>query len=676
MFAVGLFLGWLSAALAGPLPISTPEGLALLSRDKAYQDNLSALAERSAAVLEAATTEDAAKAGDEVRSLLAEGEAYISGKYGPTSRAMAVYLSETLSYPWFLNDVEGFVERGRRAVALERYAVSNAVFFEGFIPYQAGFMDIDSVGLFLDTAFDVAAEADENGEADSAARVRAAAFEIAQADFIGNGARLAIRKLRRSPMIAEPQKSANTVVIGLSKIVRSFREFEWRISANYFGEPGTGMRANAEALLESDAALIEQAPNLDVDAASILLPAMVPLHDVQRQLKDDEALLVLVPGMPRFHVFVVTTTGFSWKMTDASWSGVQEHIDAVRSAMGVPSARGAVRLEIDKTPEAAVETNAAWLFANLLGSSAKTFQGKRRLLVAASGFASTVPLALFVKSISAEPGEMAKADWLVRHHAIQVIPAVEMLADRQSQAVNGGGYLGVGDPNYQHGKTVVQSWEASDATRMVFSLAPLPETRSEIETTAENFSIGPRQILLGEAATEDAIGKLNQSGGLSGFNVIHFATHGLVMGETTDFNPTGLAMTPLSRKERQTVIANDNVMIDADGLFTLPEIASLTLGAELVILSACDTASQENIDTGGFGGIASAFIDAGARKVYASHWPVNSQAAVELIVAATRGLTANEPDEALRQASLGMIAQGGAKAHPRYWAPFSVYGSP
>ena len=79
----------------------------------------------------------------------------------------------------------------------------------------------------------------------------------------------------------------------------------------------------------------------------------------------------------------------------------------------------------------------------------------------------------------------------------------------------------------------------------------------------------------------------------------------------------------------------------------------------------------------GFGGLAAAFLEGGAQRVLATHWPVNSFAAVEIVTAmmtADPGL--DDPAMALRQAVLTLIDRGGASAHPAYWAPFSLIGAP
>src|SRR5207244_2835005 len=114
-----------------------------------------------------------------------------------------------------------------------------------------------------------------------------------------------------------------------------------------------------------------------------------------------------------------------------------------------------------------------------------------------------------------------------------------------------------------------------------------------------------------------------------------------------------------------------------DGLLTASEVASLKLDADWVILSACNTAAGAGSNAEALSGLARAFFYAGARALLVSHWPVNSQAAVELTTRSFAAIS-REPlvgrAEALRRAMLSLIDEGGDKALPAYWAPFILVG--
>ena len=113
-------------------------------------------------------------------------------------------------------------------------------------------------------------------------------------------------------------------------------------------------------------------------------------------------------------------------------------------------------------------------------------------------------------------------------------------------------------------------------------------------------------------ATEEAI---NSSVPIKEAAVISFATHGMVSGELDQYSQPGLALTPIdpSIKER-------------DGFFSLNDVLNLSLKAELVILSACETGASRSSFSPPFSGLASAFLASGAEKVLVSLWQVDDEA--------------------------------------------------
>ena len=109
-------------------------------------------------------------------------------------------------------------------------------------------------------------------------------------------------------------------------------------------------------------------------------------------------------------------------------------------------------------------------------------------------------------------------------------------------------------------------------------------------------------------------------GDLSDYRILHFATHGVVT-------------TRAAKCAAQPALLTSFGGEGSDGLLTFREIFDLKLDADLVILSACDTAGkasaaatqQAGLSTGGdvaLDGLVRAFVGAGGRLVIASHWPV------------------------------------------------------
>lgn len=97
-----------------------------------------------------------------------------------------------------------------------------------------------------------------------------------------------------------------------------------------------------------------------------------------------------------------------------------------------------------------------------------------------------------------------------------------------------------------------------------------------------------------------------------------------------------------------------------------------------MILSACNTpAGSGEAGAQALSGLARAFFYAGSRALLVSHWHVNSEAAVRLVTGTFGAMQRDAAigrAEALRRAMLAQIKEGGARAHPSYWAPFVIVG--
>jgi len=152
---------------------------------------------------------------------------------------------------------------------------------------------------------------------------------------------------------------------------------------------------------------------------------------------------------------------------------------------------------------------------------------------------------------------------------------------------------------------------------------------------------------------------------LDQYRVLYFATHGLLPGELHCQGEPGLALSP------PLVPAATRA---SDGLLESSEIAAFRLNADLVVLSACNTAEGGGHFGGdALSGMAESFFYAGARGVIASHWEVPSQETVALMTGMFERVQAKGTAEALRQSQLALIDRADT-AHPFNWAAFTLIG--
>jgi CHAT domain-containing protein/Flp pilus assembly protein TadD len=178
---------------------------------------------------------------------------------------------------------------------------------------------------------------------------------------------------------------------------------------------------------------------------------------------------------------------------------------------------------------------------------------------------------------------------------------------------------------------------------------PLPFSREEAEAILALVSPARSLAALGAAATREMV----TSGRLRGYRIIHFATHARLDSE---------------RPERSGIALSD-------GFLRSPEIQKLDLPADLVVLSACQTALGQEVRGEGLIGLTRSFLSAGARQVLVSLWPVEDRATAELMRRFYRGMLAEgrPPAEALRAAQASLRREPGWEA-PYFWAGFVLQG--
>lgn len=160
---------------------------------------------------------------------------------------------------------------------------------------------------------------------------------------------------------------------------------------------------------------------------------------------------------------------------------------------------------------------------------------------------------------------------------------------------------------------------------------------------------------------------------LDQYRIIHFATHGVVTSSRAKCPPQPALLTSFGGQ-------------NSDGLLTFRDIFDLKLDADLVILSACDTAGAATaaatqdvgLGTGGdvaLDGLVRAFVGAGGRLVLATHWPIpdNYDATQRLITGLFNASPGTPTVDALR-ASQRVLMDEADTSHPVYWAAFAAVG--
>ena len=188
----------------------------------------------------------------------------------------------------------------------------------------------------------------------------------------------------------------------------------------------------------------------------------------------------------------------------------------------------------------------------------------------------------------------------------------------------------------------------------------LPETADELKRISKKFDQNSK-LYLRDDFNENNITSIN----FDNYKVVSFASHALVVGEIDGLSEPSIVLS-LPKK-----ITNND-----DGLLTASEIINLNINSDLVILSACNTASSDGkANSEALSGLANSFFYSGAKSLIVTHWSVISKTSVDLMVDTFDFLKESEGDlsAALMKSKIKMLKNPDTN-HPIYWAPYTLVG--
>jgi CHAT domain-containing protein len=269
-------------------------------------------------------------------------------------------------------------------------------------------------------------------------------------------------------------------------------------------------------------------------------------------------------------------------------------------------------------------------------------------------------------------------DWLGRDHAVSTSVSARAFRDtrRTPPSTARGQYIGFGD-NAPATSAIVPA----SATRGLSGAGgigcnwPLTEwnkpiAAAELREAAQLVGPSGTQVVTGRAFTDTAI---KQRTDLADYRIVHFATHGFVTAPRDGCPARPALLTSFGGG-------------DSDGLLSFREIYDLKLDADVVILSACDTAGaasrtatrEAGVTTGGgseLDGLVRAFIGAGGRSVIASHWPAPDDfGATRRLISGLFEKGAGRPLAVAMRDAERTLMDDAATSHPYYWSDFAIIG--
>ncbi len=427
--------------------------------------------------------------------------------------------------------------------------------------------------------------------------------------------------------------------------------------------------------------------------ARLVNPSPVTTTEVAALLDKTESMIATFVGSQRTYIWAISGQGkTSFAAANLGQRELSEKIALLRRALD-PAAES-----LDDIPDFDLETGYT-LYRELLEPLRYLWQESDSLIVINHGPLAHIPLGLLpVESVSrgAESdgyfSGYREIPWLIRSHALTVLPSVTAFSilRKVGESVNERRkFVGFGDPIFSREQLKLADLPDPSLTRtrgiklralpktrnaQLAQLPRLPGTAQEVISIARVLNADPAtDIFLGLDANEENV----KSTALSGYEVLAFATHGLVAGDLDGLYEPALALSDPQLSE-----------VEGDGLLTLSEIMQLELDADWVILSACNTATGDGAGSEAISGLGRAFFYAGTRALLVSYWPVETTSAREI----TTDLfyrQSRDPNisrsKALQQTMVSLIDGPGyvdqntgetifSYAHPIFWAPFSLIG--
>jgi CHAT domain-containing protein len=430
-------------------------------------------------------------------------------------------------------------------------------------------------------------------------------------------------------------------------------------------------RSRAEArLIEVDQKLATDPRYRSLDES----PAS--LAELRAALKPGEAFLkVTALGRRTYGLVVTADRTFAYHVADseAARKAVDELARQLRGTIDGALTQGSL-VPFD-------EARSYALFRLIAGPAAGVLAQARALVVDPAGPLERLPFGVLVKAynkdaVRADAFDFSHTAFVARDATISTAlsPRSFLVSRALPPSRAARPFLGLGQhqlPSEQFGARAVQVGFGctADYGRLVaVSRSLKPISAAELTVAADALGVSAT-TLTGAAFTDTAIEARSD---LSQFEVLHFATHGLEEGVW------GCSKSP-------PALVTSFGGIKSDGLLDFAEIANLQLDANLVVLSACDTAAgvrdealarasgqEESGST--LEGLVRAFLTANARAVLATYWQVSaesdSQEFIRTFYARARGATMGE---AMRTAQVDLMNQP-RFSHPFYWAPYFIVG--
>ena len=381
------------------------------------------------------------------------------------------------------------------------------------------------------------------------------------------------------------------------------------------------------------------------------------LEQIQNELRDsDTMVLEYALGDERSYVWAITANSFhSYEL--ASRKEIEGLADEVYELISV-------RRGVDEASDPYYSAKLDQLSKVLLGPLAEQV-GNRRLVIITEGKLQYIPFDV----LPLPTGQLINTNEVTASPSISTLIEIRRRA-RQHTSSTSKLVAVIADPVFSPSDDRVQSAATSSSSALAATgldlsdaleapaFTRLVHASEEADTIAAKAPRGTTLVAKGFDATRETA----MSSDVAQYQIVHFATHGVLDSERPE--QSGIVLTSVDRNGVKT-----------NGLMPLQDIYNLDLSADLTVLSACQTALGKDVKGEGFIGLTHGILSAGSKSVVASLWKVDDRATAVLMghfydAMLQEGLS---PAAALRSAKLEMM-RNPQWSEPYFWAGFVLQG--
>lgn len=276
------------------------------------------------------------------------------------------------------------------------------------------------------------------------------------------------------------------------------------------------------------------------------------------------------------------------------------------------------------------------LYKILIEPFENNIQHNDKITIISDDTISSIPFAgLLDKNINGD--NFSNQDFLIKKYGFSYLPSIESfyLLKKLEKSKYEKKFIGVGNPSFNN------------------TFTQLPNTEDEVKFISDNFENDKTLLLLGDEANETVINTTNMDS-----EFMMFATHALKANEVDNIN-------------EPAIVLSQNFDSSYDGYLTTSEILNKKFNSNLLILSACNTASPD-LSGDYYSGLTRSFFYSGSKNMLTTKWAVETNSA-ELITTEFFKNNAQNFFEKLKMSQTKLLLSNNY-SHPFYWSPYAIVG--